>query len=80
MVAKKFAKIEAMIQRIPMVPAPIKKILLHSYANSPLVNSITLLEMPKKLSFLNMKMYDGTIDPMDHIASYKQCMFVVAIP
>ena len=80
MVAKKFAKIEAMIQRIPMVPTPMKKSLLHSYANSPLVDSITLLEMPKKFSFLNMKMYDGTIDPMDHIASYKQCMFVAAIP
>ena len=69
-----------MIQKIPGVPIPIKKSLLHSYVDSPFVQSITLIEMPKKFSFLNMKMYDGTTDPMDHIASYKQRMFTAAIP
>ena len=38
------------------------------------------LEMPKKFSFLNMKMYDGMTDPTDHIVSYKQRMFTSAIP
>ena len=71
-VAKRFAEMEAMIQKIPGVPTPIKKSLPHSYANSPFVDSIPLIEIPKKFSFLNMKMYDGTIDLMDHIASYKQ--------
>ena len=36
--------------------------------------------MPKKFSFPNMKSYDGTTDPTDHIASYKQRMFTTAIP
>ena len=35
--------------------------------------------MPKKFYFPNMKMYDGTNDPTDHIASNKQCMFTAAI-
>ena len=61
-----------MIQKIPGVPIPIKKSLLHSYVDSPFVQSITLIEMPKKFSFLNMKMYDGTTDPTDYIASYTQ--------
>ena len=68
-VAKRFTKMEAMIQRIPGVPTPLKKSLLHSYADLPFVDSIALVEMPKKLSFPNMKMYDGMIDPMDHIMS-----------
>ena len=71
---------EALIQKIPGVPAPIKKSLPHSYADSPFVDSIALIEMPRKFSFPNMKMYDGTTDPMDHIASYKQRMFTAAIP
>ena len=70
-VAKRFTEMEAMIQKIPGVLAPIKKSLPHNYADSPFVESIALIEMPKKLSFPNMKMYDGTTDPRDHIASNK---------
>ena len=79
-VAKRFAEMEALIQKIPGLPAPIKKSLPHSYADSPFVDSIALIEMPRKFSFPNMKMYDGTTDPTDHIASYKQQMFTAAIP
>ena len=43
-------------------------------------DSIAQAEMPKRLSFPNMKLYDGTIDPTDHITSYKQRMFTTAIP
>ena len=77
--AKRFAEMEALIQKIPRVPAPIKKSLPHSYADSPFVDFIALIEMPRKFSFPNMKMYDGTTDPTDHIASYKQRMFTAAI-
>ena len=70
-VAKHFAEMGALIQKIPGVPGPIKKSLPHSYADSPFVDSIALIEMPRKFSFPNMKMYDGTTDPTNHIASYK---------
>ena len=67
-VAKRFTEMEAMIHRIL---TPIKKSLPHSYTDSPFVDSITLVEMPKKFSFPNMKMYDGRNDPTNYIASYK---------
>ena len=62
---------EAMIQKIPVVLAPIRKSLPHSYIDSPFVDSIILIKMPWKFSFPNMKMYDGTTDPTDQITSYK---------
>ena len=71
-VVKHFAKMEALIQKIPGVPVPIKKTLPHSYADSPFVDFIALIEMPRKLSFPNMRMYNGTTDPTNHIALYKQ--------
>ena len=79
-VAKRFTKMEAMIQRILGVPSLLKKSLPHSYADSPFLDSITLVEMPKKFSFPNMKMYDDTTDLTDHIASYKQHIFTAIIP
>ena len=36
--------------------------------------------MPRKFTFPNMKCYDGTTNATYHIASYKQRMFIVAIP
>ena len=70
---------KAMIQWILGVATPLKKILLHSYADSPFANSITLDEMPKNFSFPNMKMYDGMTNLTDHIPSYKQRMFMATI-
>ncbi|KAM6569847.1 hypothetical protein CsatB_017832 [Cannabis sativa] len=69
-----------MIQCIPGVPTPIKKSLPSSFADSPFVDAIALIEMPKKCVFPLMRMYDGTSNPNDHIASYKQKMFTAAIP
>ncbi|KAF2573027.1 hypothetical protein F2Q70_00005563 [Brassica cretica] len=36
--------------------------------------------MPRKFSFPNIKTYDGTGDPDDHIAQYKQMMLALALP
>ncbi|KAF3593582.1 hypothetical protein DY000_02020473 [Brassica cretica] len=38
------------------------------------------VEMPRNFSFPIIKMYDGTGDPDDHIAQYKQRMLAVALP
>ena len=78
--AKRLAEMEAMIQRIPRVPTPFKKCITYSYVNSLFIDSIALVEMPKKFSFSNIKLYDGTTDPTYHIASYKQPMFTTTIP
>ena len=71
---------ETLIQRILGVPAPIKKSIANNFADSSFVDAITLVEMPRKFNFPNMKQFKGTTDPDDHIAQYKQCMFIVAIP
>ncbi|XP_057811678.1 uncharacterized protein LOC131025917 [Salvia miltiorrhiza] len=71
---------EALIQRIPGVPAPIYKSSENCYADSPFVDEIALVEMPVKFNFPSMQMFDGTTDPTDHIAQYKQRMFIAAIP
>ncbi|KAK0571909.1 hypothetical protein LWI29_023432 [Acer saccharum] len=78
--SRRFTKMEALIQRIPGVPAPIKKSTANSFANSPFVDAIALIEMPKKFNFPNMKQYEGTTDLDDHITQYKQRMFTAVIP
>ncbi|KAI9198799.1 hypothetical protein LWI28_022378 [Acer negundo] len=78
--SRRFTEMEALIQRIPRVPAPIKKSTANSFVDSPFVDAIALIEMPKKFNFPNMKQYEGTTDPDNHIAQYKQRMFTAAIP
>ncbi|KAL0789318.1 hypothetical protein Bca101_005564 [Brassica carinata] len=36
--------------------------------------------MPRKFSFSSIKTYDGTNDPDNHVAQYKQRMLAVALP
>ena len=69
-ILKKLTEIEALIQRILGVPAPIKKGTPSCYANSPFVDEIALVKMSRKFSFLDMKLYDGASDSNDHIAQY----------
>ncbi|KAL5850137.1 hypothetical protein ACOSQ4_008150 [Xanthoceras sorbifolium] len=61
------------------MPASIRKSSINSFTDSPFVNAIALVEMPRKLSFPNMKQYNGMTDPDDHIAQYRQCIFMVVI-
>ncbi|XP_031257395.1 uncharacterized protein LOC116115381 [Pistacia vera] len=62
------------------MPIPTKKSKPHCYADSPFMDAITLADMPYKFTIPSMKPYDGTTDPDDHIASYKQQIFTVLIP
>ncbi|KAF2590101.1 hypothetical protein F2Q70_00038382 [Brassica cretica] len=71
---------QSMVERLPGVAPPIRKSNLGSYAYTPFTDNIALIEMPRKFSFPNIKMYDGTGDPDDHIAQYKQRMLAVALP
>ncbi|XP_031250005.1 uncharacterized protein LOC116107866 [Pistacia vera] len=70
--AKRLADIKAAMRRIPGVPIPTKKSQPYCYADSPFVDAIALAEMPHKFTIPSMKPYDGTTDPDDHIAFYKQ--------
>ncbi|KAF2559141.1 hypothetical protein F2Q68_00016751 [Brassica cretica] len=44
------------------------------------MDEITLIEMPRKFSFPSIKAYDGTTNPDDHVAQYRQRMLAVALP
>ncbi|KAF2593582.1 hypothetical protein F2Q70_00042360 [Brassica cretica] len=80
MFSKRFDAMQSMVERLPGVASPIRRSNPDSYADTPFVEGIASVEMPRKFSFPSMKMYDGTGDPNDHIAQYKQRMLVVALP
>ncbi|KAL0745136.1 hypothetical protein Bca101_100993 [Brassica carinata] len=78
--SKRFDAMQSMVERLPGVAPPIRRSNPDSYADTPFVEDIASVEMPRKYSFPSIKMYDGTGDPDDHIARYKQRMLAVALP
>ncbi|KAF2592389.1 hypothetical protein F2Q70_00042358 [Brassica cretica] len=80
MFSKRFDAMQSMVERLPGVASPIRRSNPDSYADTPFVEGIASVEMPRKFSFPSMKMYNGTGDPDDHIAQYQQRMLAVALP
>ncbi|KAF3583889.1 hypothetical protein F2Q69_00030220 [Brassica cretica] len=80
MFSKRFDAMQSMVERLPGVAPPIRRSNPDSYADTPFVEGIASVEMPRKFSFPSIKMYDGTGDPDDHIVQYKQRMLAVALP
>lgn len=78
--SKKFDAIQYMVERLPGVAPPIQKSDVDSYADTPFMDEIVLIEMPRKFSFPSIRIYDGTSDQDDHIVRYKQRMLAVALP
>ncbi|XP_056864071.1 uncharacterized protein LOC130511209 [Raphanus sativus] len=78
-VFEKFNTIQFMVERLPGVAPPIRKSNPGSYSDTPFVEDIALVEMPRKFSFTSIKMYEGTGDPDNHVAQYKQRMLAIAI-
>ncbi|KAF2550034.1 hypothetical protein F2Q68_00033664 [Brassica cretica] len=68
------------LERLPGVAPPIRKSNPDSYADTPFTYEITLIEMPRKFSFPSIRAYNGTTDPDDHVAQYRQRMLAVALP
>ncbi|CAA7061849.1 unnamed protein product [Microthlaspi erraticum] len=79
MFSKRLEAMELLLARLPGVAPPITKSAPNCYADTPFTDAIALVEMPKKFIVPSMKMYDGTTDPDNHIAQYKQRMFTTAI-
>ena len=73
-------RVEEKINKIPGVPRPIKEEPDNSYADSPFVKSIDLVEIPKRFVIPNMPTYDGTGNPIEHVALYKQKMMTSFVP
>ncbi|XP_074278721.1 uncharacterized protein LOC141602316 [Silene latifolia] len=51
-----------------------------NYVDSPFVDEIAKVDLPKKLVLPSMRTYDGTSDPLNHVAFYKQNMLAASIP
>ena len=66
--SKRFDAMQSMVERLPRVAPPIRRSNPDSYADTPFVEEIASVEMPRKFSFPSIKMYDGTGDPDNHIA------------
>ncbi|XP_056847442.1 uncharacterized protein LOC130498105 [Raphanus sativus] len=79
-VSERFGTIQPMVERLPGVAPPIRRSNQGSYSDTPFVEEIALVDMLRKFSFPSIKMYEGTGDPDNHIAQYKQHMLAVAIP
>ncbi|XP_056864060.1 uncharacterized protein LOC130511200 [Raphanus sativus] len=69
-----------MVKRLPGAAPPIRRSNQVSYSDTPFVEEIASVEMPRKFSFPSIKMYEGTRDPDNHISQYKQRMLAVVIP
>ncbi|KAF3573423.1 hypothetical protein F2Q69_00059419 [Brassica cretica] len=80
MFSKRLDAMQSMVERLSGVDPPIRKSDPDSYADTPFTDEITLIEMPRKFSFPSIKVYDGTSDPDDHIAQYRQRILAVALP
>ena len=76
---KELFDLKEIVKRIPGVPKPLEKATPLSYADSPFCDNIALVETPKRFAVPAMKAYDGTTDPQEHVAQYKQRMFTVPI-
>ena len=80
MFSKRLDAMQSMVERLPGVAPFIRKSNPDSYADTPFTDEITLIEMPREFSFPSIKAYDGTTDPDDHVAQYRQRMLAVALP
>ncbi|XP_074289249.1 uncharacterized protein LOC141614402 [Silene latifolia] len=65
---------------MPGVPANIEEGNPESYADSPFVDEIVKVDLPKKFVVPSMRTYDGIADPQNHVAYYKQWMLAASIP
>ena len=77
---QRLTQLEDMIQRKSSILVPVKKSSVNSFADSPFVDAINMVEMPRKSNLLMMKMFDGTTNLDDHIAQYKQNILRAVIP
>ncbi|KAF3507866.1 hypothetical protein F2Q69_00006413 [Brassica cretica] len=71
---------QSMVEKLPGVAPPIRKSNPDYYADTPFTDEITLIEIPRKISFPSIKAYDGTTDLDHHVAQYRQRMLTVALP
>ena len=78
---KKNKHIMKLLTQLPGAPTPMATEAIDGYSSSPFVDEIANAMIPKKLNIPPWsELYDGTSDPVDHVAQYKQRMWQLSIP
>ncbi|XP_074300442.1 uncharacterized protein LOC141631704 [Silene latifolia] len=72
-----YQELRELMYMIPGVARLLEKAARDSYADSPFVDDIALVGVPKGCVPPAMTLYDGTTDPLDHVNHYKQKMIVI---
>ncbi|KAJ0437628.1 hypothetical protein HanHA300_Chr16g0604361 [Helianthus annuus] len=78
--ARELQKLKDMISSVPGVVKPIPEIADGSHKVSRFAPPICDAEVPKRFHIPTMKLYDGTTDPEEHIAQYRERMEINLIP
>ncbi|KAJ0942255.1 putative retrotransposon gag domain-containing protein [Helianthus annuus] len=78
--ARELQKLKDMISSVPGVVKPIPEIADGSHKVSRFAPPICDVEIPKRFHIPTMKLYDGTTDPEEHIAQYRERMEINPIP
>lgn len=74
-------KILNLLTKLPGVPVAVAVEAVDGYAQSPFVDELARIRIPKKVNIPPFtKLYDGSTDPVDHVAQYKQRMWQLSIP
>ncbi|XP_074283235.1 uncharacterized protein LOC141607784 [Silene latifolia] len=79
-VVREIKRLNGKFKKIPGVLASLEEAAPDSYVDSPFIDEITKVDLPKKIVIPSMKIYDGTTDPQNHVALYKQKMLAASIP
>jgi hypothetical protein len=78
--AKELQNIRNMISSVPGIMRPIPEMPVGSYKFSRFAWPICDVEIPKRFQTPSMKLYDGTTDPEEHVAQYRERMEINPIP
>ncbi|XP_035845286.1 uncharacterized protein LOC118491541 [Helianthus annuus] len=78
--ARELQKFKDMISSVPRVVKPIPEIPDGSHKVSRFAPPICNAEIPKRVQTPNMKLYNGTTDPKEHVAQYRERMEINPVP
>ncbi|CAH9074993.1 unnamed protein product [Cuscuta europaea] len=79
MIMDQLRQMQERINAIPGVPPPLDIASQTCYEDSPFDGSIIRVELPNKFDIPTMDPFDGTTDPGEHVARYKQVMSTVSV-
>jgi hypothetical protein len=79
-VAKELQDIRSLLSSVPGIIRPIPEVPAGSHKFSRFAWPICDVEIPKRFQTPSMKLYDGTTDPEEHVAQYRERMEINPIP